>query len=535
MRPLKLKSSLVLGLCVCVLTLCLGHFSTSSPAYPSRPLISNPSLQPLIASWNTQIFGNKGRDGRDGVAGSPGRSGQETQLRLQGQSLTVDVSGTPGTDGTDALAGEHAYGCNQGTDLTHNLQGSPGGQGGSGGNGGQGGDGGQVLIYYSQPEQLQGLTLANTGGPGGRGGRGAPGGYGCSCEETNWHINYCEWQRYRKQRNVTDASWIKDKRKHLPCTGSRRVDLQQYPPTLKNNSSEWAYRWEYGGVYKTEHFQCQTGTAGQDGRDGKEGPSGQYGKVTLVPRADIPQEQVQYYAPLAELLGNKVDLVKNIWTQKSGLRGQLHPNSNVPDAYTYLQSTARLDYRIDWQASESPTVLEVSETPIGAKIQVQDGQGQLDFNLPGTLEYTLDQQGQLTVMTISGGFSPNRVRSFRVDELASQKRVGQLVLVDEGDVRSQLQNTQLKVTCLSKQSASGLQAETYQVRHSVEFRVPPMGRSSDGVRVEKNVYTLNVQPFFRAWLKPGYDIQYQVEIKQMTKSNAVYTQTQIADLPVPTQ
>lgn len=175
----------------------------------------------------------------------------------------------------------------------------------------------------------------------------------------------------------------------------------------------------------------------------------------------------------------------------------------------------------------------MNDTKIGANIQVQKNQGQLDFDLPGTLEYQLKQQDQLTVMTITGGFSPNRVQSFRINESASQQQVGQLVLVDDGDVRSLLQNTKLKVTCLSKQSASGLKADDYQVRHSIELRVPPIGRSSDGVRVDNNVYTLNVQPFFSAWLKPSYEVQYQVDIEQTTKSNAVYTQTQTANLLVP--
>ncbi|ABW28295.1 hypothetical protein [Acaryochloris marina] len=530
MRFLKRKLYWVLGLCACTLTLLLGHFSPFSAAYSPQPV--QPTLQPLIA-WGTQTFGGDGRKGRDGANGRNGTSGQETQIRLTGSPMTVDVAGSSGTSGQDGQLGENAYGCDHSAQPTHNLTGADGGRGGRGGNGGRGGDGGKVWIYYAQSAQLKALTLNNAGGQGGQAGLGAPGGYGCGCVDTAWQVNYCEWQRYRKQRGVADAPWIKDKTKTYPCTGSQRIDHKRHHPTLDKGNSQWAYRWEYGGVYKTEHFHCTGGAAGKDGQDGQAGREGRYGQVVMVPREDIPQEKVQYYAPLEQLMGQQVDLVKNIWTEKSGLRSQLHPNSKVPDTYTYLDSTARLNYRIDWNAPKSPTELEVSDTKIGATIQVQNNQGQLDFELPGTLEYQLKQQDPLTVMTITGGFSPNRVQSFRIDEEASQRQVGQLVLVDDGDVRSLLQNTKLKVTCLSKQSASGLKTDTYQVRHSVELRVPPIGRSSDGVGVDKNVYTLNVQPFFSAWLKPGYDIQYQVKVEQTTKSNAVYTQTQTANLPVP--
>lgn len=533
MRFLKRKLYWVLGLCACTLALLWGHFSPVGAAYSPSPASPTPlTLQPLIA-WGTQVFGGEGRHGRNGANGQSGTSGQETQIRLTGSPITVDVAGSSGRSGQDGLLGENAYGCSHSSQPTHDLKGADGGRGGRGGNGGRGGDGGKAWIYYTQPAQLKALTLNNSGGQGGQAGLGAPGGYGCRCIDTSWQVNYCEWQRYRKQRGVADAAWIKDKTKTYPCTGNQRVDHKHHHPTLDKGNAQWAYRWEYGGVYKTEQFHCTGGAAGQDGQDGQAGKEGRYGQVVMVPRQDIPQEKVQYYAPLEQLMGQQVDLVKNIWTKQRGLPSQLHPNSQVPDTYTYLDSTARLNYRIDWNAPKSSAELEVSDTKIGAIIQVQNNQGQLDFELPGTLDYQRKKQGPLTVMTITGGFSPNRVQSFRIDEAASQQQIGQLVLVDDGDVRSLLQNTKLKVTCLSKQSASGLKTDDYQVRHSVELRVPPIGRSSDGVSVDQNIYTLKVQPFFSAWLQPGYDIQYQVEIEQTTKSNAVYIQTQTANLPVP--
>lgn len=218
MRCLQRKLYWSLGLCACTLTLLLGHFSPFRSAYSPQP--APPTLQPLIA-WGTQVFGRDGRNGRDGANGRNGVSGQETQIRLTGSPMTVDVAGSSGTSGQDGLLGENAYGCSHSDQPAHNLKGADGGRGGRGGNGGRGGDGGKVWIYYAQPAQLKALTLNNAGGKGGQAGLGAPGGYGCGCIDTSWQVNYCEWQRYRSSVAWLMLPGLKIKPRPIPVRVTR--------------------------------------------------------------------------------------------------------------------------------------------------------------------------------------------------------------------------------------------------------------------------------------------------------------------------
>jgi hypothetical protein len=489
-----------------------------------------PALQPpILYAWRSQTFGNPGQSGQPGRDGRNGAQGQDVDLRLTGQPVTHNAEGKQGEDGSDGLTGDNAQYCNHPDGTAHDLQGADGGSGGSGGHGGSGGTGGNIRVFYSNSVQLQQLTLNNAGGLGGRAGRGAPGGYGCGCNKQTWQVNTCEWQRWRKQRGVANAPWSADGTQQTTCTGVQSYDLQHHCPPLPPDSESWAYRWEYGGVYKTDQYQCRVGRNGAAGQDGKEGTPGTYGKVTLIPRADIPQEQAVYYASLKTLLGNPVDLVKNLWVEKSGLRSQLNPSSKVADTYTYLDSTARFSYRMDWKAPTSPEQMNVSALQAGAGIKVEQGKAALEIELPGTLEYNRQQVGALNVVTITGGFDPARVKAVRIEEA----NANQLVLVDTGEVRSLLQGTRIKVTCLTKQSASGLISEMYQKRHSQDFFIPPLGRPSDGAVVTDHTYRFSLKPFFSVWLKSGNDVQYQIEVQQTTKSGVIYRQNEAVSFQVP--
>jgi hypothetical protein len=159
----------------------------------------------------------------------------------------------------------------------------------------------------------------------------------------------------------------------------------------------------------------------------------------------------------------------------------------------------------------------------------------LEFTVPGTLEYKTNSLGNLNVLTITGGFSPGRVKSFRVNEVNSVAAQGnQLSLVDEGKVRELLRGMTIEVECLTKQSASGvIVSDDYQKRHSVTFDIPPINTPSVGAIVNNNVYQLDMQRFFGAWLRPGYDVQYVIKIAQTTKSGTVYQQSESLQFQVP--
>jgi len=482
-----------------------------------------------------KIFGEQGRAGRNGDDGSRGRSGEDLTIVVDGNPAAYDVKGSAGTDGTDATPGGNARACRAPERPRYSLIGAAGGNGGNGGDGGNGGNGGEVKIFYTKLDDLKKIKLDNSGEKGGNAGRGAEGGEGCECRETQWNINYCSWQLWKKPTGVANAQWILHSQKLLPCTGVQSVDREYHYPKLpaRYQNRGWNFKWVYQGVSESKTFECRSGENGSEGSKGRDSNDGGYGEVILVPRKDIPEENTSHSAPLSSLIGNQIELVKNIWVRKKGLRSLLNPSAKVPNTYTYLKSTARVNYRVDWKSAKTPAELGISDTEIGASIELSDLTAAIDFSVPATLEYKTSKQGNLGVLTITGGFSPDRVKGFRVDDVSSLPN-SKLVLADVGNVKALLKNTSIEVECLTKQSASGITVtDDYQERYSVKFDIPPTGIPSAGVTVAENVYTFDTQRFFGAWLKPGYDVQYVINITQTTKSGAVYKQSEEIKFQVP--
>ena len=294
------------------------------------------------------------------------------------------------------------------------------------------------------------------------------------------------------------------------------------------------YQWVYQGISATERFGCRDGEKGVDGQNGRPGENGQYGQFWLIPRADIPQEVVQRSGELKALLGQTVQLVKNIWIEKQDPRTQISPTSNVPNNYTYLQSTERPQFRLEWAAPVPPGRLGVASAEIGVVVEASSGQAKIVLDIPGTLDYTESVKNGVEVATVTGGFSPSRVESFRIERVTSSNGKSQLVLVDEGDLRGLIPQSTIEVMLLTKQSASGLETPDYQRRNSVKFVISPnsTGLLSNNTNVEGNVYTLNVGSSFGMWLKPDYEAQYIVNVQQTTNSGAVYNQIENVEFRV---
>ena len=140
-------------------------------------------------------------------------------------------------------------------------------------------------------------------------------------------------------------------------------------------------------------------------------------------------------------------------------------------------------------------------------------------------------EGNVEVATITGGFSPSRVQSFRIEGVESGEDNSRLILVDEGDIRSLIPRSEIEVVLLTKQSASGLESPDYQERHRVDFVVTPTstGLINRNITVEGNRYVLDLQRHFNAWLKPGYEARYRVNVQQTTNAGAVYEQSEEVD------
>jgi hypothetical protein len=477
-------------------------------------------------------FGRTGQDGTQGRNGRDGRDGQNIKIVSDGKPLSYDLSGTSGEDGEDGTSGRSAESCEQPYRPEYSLVGASGGRGGNGGAGGRGGNGGRATIFYTDISTLQQIEIRNTGSRGGRNGRGAISGKGCECQESEWQIKYCTWNIDRKPFKDDKAAWQSHSKETRLCKRSGGDYEYSSSRAAEYRKDDWIYRRTYKGVTQSDYYSCKSGRDGAVSKDGSNGLTGSYGRITLVPRLDIPEEISNHRAPLATAIGKKVGLIKNIWVEKSGLSRLLRPSSDVADGYTYLQDTARLFYRIDWAASESPTALGIDRVDIGATVNVRNAIAEIQYKIPNTLEYQIipatnspaNSSENLQVVKITGGFEPSRLSSWEIQKISGIGNENQLILRDRGNIRELLKDTQIEVQCFSKQSATGIVSSDYQKRLSVTFKIPPKFAPNNGAIATGDTYTLPVGRYCSPWLKSDYNAAYGVVIEQTTKSGAKYEQ-----------
>ncbi len=479
-------------------------------------------------------FGRSGEDGNRGRDGRNGRDGQDIKIVSDGKPAAYNLTGTIGEDAEDGTVGRSASSCEQPRRTQFSLIGASGGSGGVGGNGGNGGRGGNATIFYTDIASLQMIEIRNNGGRGGRNGRGALGGKGCECQETSWTITTCTaeierrpakdpnalWQHYSRESRVCSTSGDNFGENLLTSLLSNVLSSSKEP----NSDGKWIYRSKKEQS-SSASYSCQSGRDGLTSNNGIEGKTGSYGQITLVPRLDIPVEITSDRTPLGNAIGKKVGLIKNIWVERSGLTRLLRASSDVPDRYTYLKDTARLFYRFDWAAKETPVALGVDRVEIGAKVNVRNENAELEYQLPGTLEYQVIPENNLQVVKITGGFNPDRVSSFQLQKISGVGTDNLLILSDRGNVRELLKDTQIEVECFSKQSATGVVAGDYVKRRKVTFKIPPKLEPSEGAKVNGNTYTLPVGRYCSPWLKADYNAAYGIVINQTTKSGAKYNQS----------
>jgi len=475
------------------------------------------------------IFGLTGQDGDRGRDGRNGRDGQNIKIVGDGKSISHNLNGTIGEDGEDGTAGRSANSCEQPYRPEYSLLGASGGNGGNGGNGGRGGNGGNATIFYNDIAALQQIEIRNAGGAGGRNGRGAIAGKGCECQESEWRIKYCDWKIERRPFKDDKAAWKYDSTEtHLCRRSSDDFDFfRSSPRASEYRQDDWLYlyRRTSKGVSRTDAYSCQSGSDGAASSNGRNGETGSYGRVTLVPRLDIPAEITSDRAALVDNLGKKVGLIKNIWVERSGLSRLLRSSSDVSDQYTYLKDTARLFYRFEWAALATPQTLGIDLVEVGTIANVRNETAVIDYQIPATLEYQISNEPNLQVVKITGGFAPDRVSAFKLEKISGVGTENQLVLSDRGNVRDLLKDTQIEVQCFSKKSATGVEADDYLQRHSIMFKVPPKLEPSNGAIVNGNTYTLPVGRYCSPWLKTDYKAAYGIIIKQTTKSGKVYDQS----------
>ncbi len=551
----RFRSFIAIALTVTFLIALSGHYTSARANHPGYYSGSSWDSGSYRLTERGHEYFSFGVDGRDGRQGRNGRSAPDeaaktinlasNPLSAPSSEVSYNFSGAEGEPGENGTPGETAHSCRVPYRPPYSLAGADGGSGGNGGSGGDGGNGSDISIYYGDEVVLKQIAVANSGGQGGRSGRGEVGADGCECIEPAWVVKFCEWEVWQRQNpeegQSEEPAWTYASRKIEPCTGVRNVDLQEHVPPIESRdyipnlhssyADDYRYELRYAGVSQTKRFGCKNGDRGQSGTDGRDGAKGRYGSFRLIPRADIPQEQLEYSGTLNMQLDQTVELVKNIWEERTGLRALLSPAADTPDSYSYLKSTERPKYRLEWAAAETPESLGVTDVSTGVVARSVGDRALLDLNIPGTLDYTLSEQSGVQVARITGGFSPDRVESFELESVFAKAGESKLVLIDKGDLRNLLPQTEIEISLLTKQSASGLTTDTYQPRHEATFYIRKGTEAIDfgNLNIVDNTYTFDLGNRFRAWLKPGYDALYRVKIQQTTNSGALYTQTE--DVP----
>ena len=481
-------------------------------------LISSGIIEP--ANAQAKVFGVMGRDGDRGRSGRNGSSGTDISIQATNQSKTFDISGSDGSNGEVGYSGESASQCQQPQKVKYHLRGANGGNGGKGGNGGNGGNGGEATIYFQTTQQLKNILLKNNGGRGGMGAEGGRGGGSCRYTRRNWVIHYCNWALMAKPKQIPNSEWSEVKRRKFRCTGDSFFDEQNNRPKPQAENSQYRYGWKYIGVTNKIQYTARHGRNGSSGSHGKNGSSGKYGKVWLVKGEAIPKQRTNYSNYLSSINGKTIKLLKNNWLKKNGLRQFLDAGSNIPDSYRLLQ-TVRNSFSVDWKTKKSFADLGNPSMDISI-----DKSGDLDFSIPGTLEYKKIIQPNKTTIAIVNGIHPNRLKQFKFRGFDRFRDARNFALLDEGDLLKEIEGLIITVELSNGKTSK-----------NVSYGINSQTQESEKLKVWGNLYKFRLGEEFDSLLQPGQEITYTINIQQIAKSGSRYASgmrvTQVVDRMTP--
>ncbi|PSB01026.1 hypothetical protein [Merismopedia glauca] len=463
------------------------------------------ATSPIFAS--TEIFGQSGTDGINGRPGRNGISAPEKIIQATGQPQTVELLGTDGENGESGTSGDSASQCQQPRLRANNVCGAKGGSGGDGGDGGKGGNGGSTTIYFDKLPQLKNITLRNRGGRGGVGGQAGNAGYGCNCTRGDWIISYCDWVLMSQALNVANAPWTGVQRHRFLCSGDSFYDERNNRPEVPQGNQNYRYGWKYLGLSDRRRYTCDNGQSGSQGRQGQDGQTGSYGQVSLVRGDNIPQEQVSYSDRPSALSGKTISLLKNNWLEKTGLSSLLSFGSDVPNSYRILQ-TVRGNFKVLWQTKK--TFAELGDPEIKGTIV---SSGDLDLDIPGTLEYKVTGSSQQRLLTVSGGIDPKRLARLKFEGFNRFVDPRNFTLLDEANLISELKGVRLTVTV----SHPDLGSQT------VSYAVTPQSLKTEGLSVQGRFYQVSLGNNFERLVPPGQRVKYHIELNQITCAGVTYT------------
>jgi hypothetical protein len=459
----------------------------------------------------SQFFGVPGRSGADGRYGRNGLNGQEQVIRVGNQAIAYDLSGGEGDDAENGALGENASQCQQPEESEFNLIGAQGGNGGNGGNGGSGGTGGKATIYFDELSQLRNVSLKNSGGRPRRGGLGAQAGSGCTCQQPSWTVSYCVWERQSQPLKEPNQAWKAERQRTSRCTGNYLIDKIGDIAGFTNEDQNYRYRWRYVGLDRESLFTCVSGAQGQNGRNGSDGLTGAHGRVWLVQGNSIPTEKLNHTEKASTLSGKNIQFVKNNWLEKSGLGQLLAPGSNVHDNYLLIE-TKRRSLNLVWSTGKS--FADLGDPMIEAAIATS---GNLDLSIPGTLESTVENQKDSTVVKITNGINPNRLKRFKFKGFYLFKDPSKIYLEDQGNLLNELRKIEVTVG-LYDRTGNQIGNKLKELKYAIS----PNTQLPKGIYLANNSYTFDFGESLNTLLKPNQPMAYVFSIRQTTKSGATY-------------
>lgn len=451
---------------------------------------------------NVFAFGSSGSDGSNGRDGKNGIDAESKIIAAFEGSFELILNGTNGSLGGNATAGSSAYNCYQSTGFS-NEYGASGGDGGIGGDGGRGGDGGATTIFYKSISDLKNIYIENQGGFGAQGGYGASGGYGCSCSTYSWTKTRCEnvercttSQNCSTRRVCTDTGTT---RTQDGRTAPARVchDRRTCSPTRSCSTDR---------VCKDYSFSCSSGSNGRTGRDGYKGRDGYWGKIRLIKDIEeLPIETPSSTISLVEASKFDVELSKQIWESKTGIKEFLAEGSVVSGDYSEFIKLAERKFRLVWSV-ERP----VSDFPKMEFALNFDGE-KVNFKIKGEafLQYTTQEVEGVTIVEVTNAYKTSEIKNLEIYDTRGNGDDLVIVIKDSESI-SHLVKTEVSLQFVYKPFI-GFWQVVFDEKVKKEFvNIYPD-------RIEILVGKLGINPKF---IKRKKKVRYTVKLKRSFGNNS---------------
>jgi hypothetical protein len=318
-------------------------------------------------------------------------------------------------------------------------------------------------------------------------------------------VYHCRWTLYKRPITLPESAWVEDKRQLQRCTGDAGLDRYSYrpDPVIARAQDNVEYTWQYNGVARRSQFFARSGANGAPGDPGRDGQPGRTGQVSIILGDRIPSEKLQDEQRFSQQNQQPISLTRNFWDPQVGLLGRLGSGSRVSDQYLQLRTVQAIVVP-EWRTNQDFSSL--GDPAFRVEL---DEQGELQVEVPGTLDYQLESQGQTTRLVVSGGIHPDRLGGFRFAGFDRFRDARNFALIDETHLLADLQACTITI-----EVSDGKSTEQFRYRLTAQEPAP------SGIVRTANLYKVQLpeSPLFTA----GTKLTYRIQIEQITRSGQAY-------------